>query len=146
MAKYGTKATARRLIHFSSWIGLDSLRSTYRQIREMSSEIMSVRSSERVETFDEAMSRLHLSEEDIQSRINDFKFRSQIYLVILILGLMYLFYLIYHQLFTASLMMLSFSMLMFSFYFRESFWSLQLQERRLGLTFSYWFYRMLKIK
>ena len=146
MAKYGLKPTARRLINFSSWIGMDSIRSLANQIRHMSSEIMTVRKSDRVESFDGAMSRLQMTEEDIQSKIHDFSIRANIYLTILVLGLCYLCYLIYHLYFTASVMMFSFSTLMFSFFFRESFWKLQLKERKLGLSFSYWFYRMLKLK
>jgi intracellular multiplication protein IcmV len=127
-------------------VGVGSLKRTANQILDLAKNLSTIKKPTHHETFDEAVSRLELSEEDIQERIRSYRNMSRVYLCVFLFGLIYMGYLLINQYYVASVMMVSFSMLIFSFFFRESFWCTQLVQRRLGLSFSDWLNLKLGIK
>ena len=146
MAKKGIKRFTRKFINFSGWVGYSSLKRTASQILDLAKQLYTVRKSERKETFEEAVQRLKFTEEHIHERLTNFRNMARVYLAVFCCGLGYMGFLVYHKYYMASIMMISFLMLIMSFYFRESFWYTQLKQRKLGLTFSEWFYLQIGLK
>ncbi len=146
MAKYGFRYFTRRFLNIPRWMGSESLRSTAGYIRRLSRGLTESKQQSVKETFEEAVERLKLSEEDIQSRLKDYQRLAKIYFCLLVIAFVYFLYLVFHGYWVATIMMMTFMLLMFSFYFRESFWAVQIQQRRLGLTFKEWLFFVLGIK
>ncbi|HJN37797.1 MAG TPA: hypothetical protein QF353_03370 [Gammaproteobacteria bacterium] len=146
MAKKGIRRFTRKFINFSGWVGYSSLKRTAGQIFDLARQLYTIQKAERKETFEEAVQRLQFSEEHIEERLINFRNMARVYLAVFAGGLLYMAYLLIHQYYMASIMMVSFLMLIISFYFRESFWYTQLKQRKLGLTFSDWFYLQIGLK
>lgn len=140
MAKYGIKRYVKSAFNVGGWLGYRSLSDNASFIKNMFSNLLKQPDKDLIvsESFEEAQLRMGLTENDISERCQHFLNMSRVYGIILLSGIGYLFYLISQKQWVATIMMLSFNLMMFSFYFRESFWYLQLRERRLGITFKDW--------
>lgn len=88
-----------------------------------------------VETFEEAVKRMRLSEQDLEDRKKLFLRQTLIYLGVAFLVAGYGVYLAFQQ----SLMGMSLSLvvaaLSFSYAFRSHFWLFQVKQKKLGCTF-----------
>ena len=140
MAKYGIKRYVKSAFNVGGWLGYKSLSSNASFIKSMFKNLLSRPHKELTinETFEEARLRMGLSEDEISERCQHFLNMSRVYGSILLMGIIYLLYLASQKQWVATIMMLSFNCMMFSFYFRESFWHIQLRDRRLGITFKDW--------
>ncbi len=138
MAKYGFRRYVKSLLNVSAWMGSSGLKHSAGQIKKMYTEITSPKKSSIVETFEEAVVRLELSEKDIIKTCNTFYWRAFIYMCISCVGIGYFVFLWYTKHYEALLSCLAFCSLIISFCFRESFWYTQMKYRRLGFTFGEW--------
>ncbi len=106
--------------------------------RGMLQRLFVIQKARQVEDFDQAMRRLHFSEQDIQRRKRDF-FRLVIIMSLFTIGVFA--YFLYHLSSRHILaMMVSFvlSLLCATMTFRYHFWYSQLKQRKLGMTFKEW--------
>lgn len=144
MSKFGFKRRVKSLFNLTGWVGLNSIKEHGSLIRSLFSNVMArpKASSEKMRTFDEAVEKFNLTEADLAAREKHFMQMSYIYGIILILGVSYWLYLGFAGKWSAFVMMFSFNFMIFSFFFRESFWLMQLKQRKLGMSFKDWLKRV----
>ena len=145
MAKYGFKYFRQRFMDVPRWAGVHSLSRIYRYIKSMSMAVLNPpKKPESSQTFEQVIETLSLTDSDIRKLQQQKGRMATVYAVLFWLGFAYWLYLFYQQLWMAVLMMSSFQFLMFAFYFRESFWCVQLKKRKLGLSFKDWMREVIK--
>jgi len=96
------------------------------------------------ETFEEAMQRLQLTEEDLVKRRQALWIQSMVILGLGLLMIAYCFFSLYQATFVSAWLSFLFSVLLFAYAFRAHFWYYQLSKRKLGCTFSEWFNQPLR--
>lgn len=143
MSKFGFKKRVKSLFNVGRWIGVQSIRENGRLIRSLFHVVVQKpdRPTE-VRSFEEAVEHFQLDEASIENRQTHFKHMSWIYGIIFFFGIAYDAYLIWRGQWGPIIMMTSFNFMIFAFFFRESFWYLQMRERQLGLTFKDWWKRI----
>lgn len=133
------KVTRKTFINPAGWIDYNALKEYNRTIWDVLRNLFTSPQPVREESFEAAMERLKLSEKDVKSIINNYQIYCYIFLALGLLLFLYAFYILFHHgSFTGWLLGLSASALFFSQAFRYSFWSLQMEKRKLGLTFAEW--------
>lgn len=127
-------------VNVPHWMGLSQIISQGKWIGRLAKDLTSTSKQTSItsETFDEAVNRYHLSEEELQRRQQNFLLLSIIYLIFAITVLIYVIYLVFYGTFLGCLMGLSVFVLALAFAFREHFHYFQMKERRLGCTLKDW--------
>lgn len=126
------------LVNFPAWMGWKQLSQTGKDISSNAKELLTPQKATRQETFDAAVRRLGLSEQDIQQRMKAFKKMALLYSVIA-LGLAgYCIYLVIFAHVAAAFLTLILVTLALTLAFREHFWYFQMKNRRLGCTIKDW--------
>jgi intracellular multiplication protein IcmV len=90
------------------------------------------------ETFEEAIQRLALTEDDIKIRQKTFLRNSIVYLIISMLLFAYVIYLLVNGYILATFTSLLLTSLVLVYAYREHFWYTQMKHRKLGLNFKIW--------
>ena len=134
----GLRSYMSKTFNIYQWAGGESLITTGKGIRELFRSMTAVKRSVRKETFAQAIVRLNLTPKDIEDKQRQYRMTSSIYGVFFIFGLVYSALLFKRSSWGTGIMGLSYSFLMFGFFFRESFWYMQVKSRRLGMTLSDW--------
>lgn len=120
-------------------LGTGQLKTQANNLGKMAGDVLSIpKGPTSSETFEEALARLHLSEADIERRKIQFQRLARIYLILGAGIFLYMFYLIFKKAFFPTLGCLGLLLIVFSQFFRCSFWLFQMRERRLGCTFFEW--------
>lgn len=121
------------------WMSYDDVKESGREVKDLVKDVTDVRKPGRKETFEQAMKRMKLSEEDIQVRMKQLLLSSRIYCGAAVLVLFYsLFTLFYAGNFWTFLMAAIISVLGFALAFRDSFYYFQMKRRKLGCTVKEW--------
>lgn len=95
--------------------------------------------SGRTETFEQALKRLNVSEEELQGRTQNYFYFALLFFLCGILSVVFSFYLlIRHHTFAGFLLGLAAAALFESQAFRYHFWYFQIESRKLGCTFEEW--------
>lgn len=123
-----------------SALGTEQLKSQTGGLKQIAHEIFSSPNKAEIkpETFQEALTRLNLTEADLERRKLQFFKLARIYIVLAIIIFIYMIYLLIVKAFLPVLACLGLLLIVFSQYFRCSFWLYQIRERRLGCTFREW--------
>ena len=90
------------------------------------------------ETYEESVARLHLTAEQLQQRKKVFLYSALIYGVIAMLLFIYFIYLLINLRLLAAFLDLILLTLMTVSAYREHFWYMQMQEKKLGCSFNDW--------
>lgn len=123
-----------------SALGTEQLKSQTSSIGKMANDVLSIpKSPKNVESFEEALTRLNLSEADVERRKIQFLRLSRIYLVLAVVVFVYMLYLIIEKALFPALGCFGLLLILFSQFFRYNFWLFQLRQRRLGCSFFEWF-------
>ena len=123
-----------------SALGTEQLKSQASSLGKMANDVLSIpKNKNAMETFEEALARLNLSEADVERRKTQFLRLSRIYLVLAAIVFAYMLYLVIEKATFPALGCLGLLLILFSQFFRYSFWLFQLRERRLGCNFAEWF-------
>ena len=138
MEKRTVRRSFQRFFDVSSWLGTDEIKKNTSNLKSLAVTLFTVAKPERRETFEEAVERYQLSEEDIQKRKQAFFQVAMLYLAAFFLDIVYVFYLFRTQRHMPATMALAFSAVLFSMFFRQHFWYTQMKHRRLGFTFPQW--------
>lgn len=133
------KRTIKPFIDVPRWIGADSLIQHGKNIISMAKGLFIVSKPTYTETFEEALQRLHLTEQDVQDRIKQFKLFGQIFYIGTLLLFFYCIYLLFAKAFLAFLASFGLMLLLLGQGFRYHFWLYQMQERKLGCSFAEWY-------
>ena len=140
----GLRGFLSRNFRFSEWIGKEFLVQGYTNIKQLFYIILAKNHSARNESFAEAVVRLRLSETDIVKQKEYYRMTSVIYGSFLLFSVVYAMWLYWvDKNLLSAFMTVVYSVLMFAFFFRESFWYMQITKRRLGHTFGDWWCFML---
>lgn len=136
----GAKRVSKRFLDVRTWSSYDQVRSSLSSTFKSAKGLFSVRTSQRVETFEQAMQRLQLSEQDIQERMNFMLRLARLFTLMSVVVVGYALYLIvYHGSFFAFMLSVVIAGLAFLQAFRYHFWYMQTKMRRLGCTVQdYW--------
>ncbi|MEC8063855.1 MAG: hypothetical protein VX112_03310 [Pseudomonadota bacterium] len=118
----------------SEWMGISLMVKSGRSIYSMYENLVTPPKATRRESFHDAVSRLHISEKDIKSQMYYYKMTSSIYGLFCIFGIIYAMILFVYGTRGAFIMSCSYCCLIGSFFFRESFWYMQIKNRRLGMS------------
>jgi intracellular multiplication protein IcmV len=121
-------------------IGYQRIRQQTRDLKAVAVDMVTPEKSARRETFEEALVRLNLSEEDIQRRTKEFNGLLLVFRIIATVLAIYFIYALWHRYFIASLGTLGILLVVSGQMFRYHFWLFQIRSRRLGCTFKEWFY------
>lgn len=120
------------------WMGYDNLKASGQEVKGMFKGLTETNAPGRKETFEEAMRRMRLTEEDIAARMKQLLLSSSIYAAfavgLLIYALVSLFFLHLMTFLVAAVI----SLLGFALAFRDSFFYFQMKKRKLGCTIREW--------
>ena len=90
------------------------------------------------ETYEESVARLHMTEEQLLQRKKVFLYSALIYGGLAFILFVYFVYLLLTKHFLATFLALILTGLMIVSAYREHFWYMQMQKRKLGCSFSDW--------
>ncbi len=127
-----------------TWVDLNFLSKSITSLVELGNGLIIPQKATYQETFDEAVTRLNLTEEDIQKRLKQFERLQVFFLLLILFALSYCIYLLIEGTFTGALLCLSVVVITFSQVFRYNFWAFQLKQRKLGCTFKEWINHLTK--
>ena|SRR5579872_3984403 len=120
-------------------VGFSGLRKNAQAIGAVAVSLTTIQKPGREETFEEAMTRLNLTPQDIQNREREFK---RLVIVFCLLGVGVLAYFVYsvtQKALIASLGSMGIFFFIVAHVFRYHFWLFQIRQKRLGCTFKEWF-------
>lgn len=133
------KKVAKPFVDVPAWIGYNQLKEVTQGICETIKNLFTIKTSEKKETFEEALKRYNLTEEALQQRKNVFTLLTILWTFISMTVLAYGVYLAgsgswfgFFACFGVTAITL-----MQAFYYH--FWLFQIKSRRLGCTFQEWF-------
>ncbi len=126
------------LVNFPRWMGWDRIRDSAKQIGGMAKSITTVRQAKHQETFEEAIKRLNLSEEEITKQISRHIWMFSLYATLALAMFVYAFYLLFTQYYQGFILGIFVGILTSSLAFREHFYYFQMKTRQLGCTFQDW--------
>jgi intracellular multiplication protein IcmV len=134
------KVSRKTYFNPTAWLGVSEVRGTTMVLwRILKDLFVPPVSSGREETFDAALKRLDVSEEELQERGKDYYMYSVLFLGCGIFGVLFAFYIfIKHHTFAGFLLGLAAGALFLAQSFRYHFWFFQIKCRRLGCTIEEW--------
>lgn len=128
-----------RIFNVRSWVDFDRTKSFTLYLVNGFKRMFVPQKNESGETFDEAMSRLNLSEKELQDR------KTALYRLSLLMSaaaILIFGYAIYHVLYgsyRAVIVSLVVMLIALALAFRYHFWYFQIKERKLGCTMQEWY-------
>ena len=139
MAQGKSRHFIKTFLNVPRWVGVSELVNVGKSIKSLGKSLFVVKQPERIETFEQAIERLHLTEADIKNRCKWSRITAFIYFLaaLVFLGYGVHILLLGHYMSFVTTMVLTVLLLTFSF--REHFWYTQMKHRRLGFTVKEWF-------
>lgn len=127
-------------LNFSTFLGLKELKGSYQNIADLTKSTFTRKKPEEYvqETFEEAIARLGLTEQDVALKKRNFLTMAICYLAIAGALFLYMLYLLFTGVFLGTFIAFILIIVALSFSYREHFWYTQMEHRRLGLTFQDW--------
>lgn len=122
-------------------LGLGELKKSYSSLASDAKEMFTHDKNKHVtkETFEEAIARYNLTEEDIASRKKNLLVSSLFYAGIAVALFCYTLYLLFSGVLLGSFIGLVLTAMALGLGFRDHFWYTQIKQRRLGLSVREWF-------
>jgi len=119
------------------WLDVESIRATTLTIYNVLRSMWVVPEAGGAESFEDALKRLDLSEEEVAKRITSYRYYALIFVLAGFLSFFYGFYLIFRfHTFAGWLITTGMAALFFAQAFQYDFWAFQMSRRQLGLSFS----------
>lgn len=140
-AARGVGKAAGRIVdvRVDRWMSYDYVKGTTQRTMDVVRDTFTPEYAEFQETFEEALVRMNLTEQDLADRVREFTFMCRFNLLLTLLVLSYTVYMALFGSFIASLIALCLSFWCAVQAFRYHFWVFQIRQRRLGCTFKEWF-------
>jgi intracellular multiplication protein IcmV len=133
------KITRKTFVDPAGWMDLDSLKDSNKTIIQSIKNLFTVDRPLREETFEQAVDRLELTEEDIKHAYKSYRRYAIWFCVIGLLVFLYSFYLLFRYFtFAGWLIGIASSALFFTQAFKYDFWAFQIKNKKLGSTFEEW--------
>ena len=121
------------------WIGLEFIQDTFVRTKSVVQDVFVPKKAKHPETFQDAIERLNLSEEDLAARQKEF---TTLIIAFILIGfgvLAYGAYMLFAGHAWITLICTFLGIYAFAQAFRFHFWLFQIKHRKLGCTFSEWF-------
>ena len=137
--KDAVKVSRKTFFNPAGWLGYDMLKTQFRVTWDLIKTLFTVPIAQREETFDQAVTRFKLTDQQLNNISRNFLIYSAIFVACGILTVTFAFYLlIHHGTFAGLLLGIAAAAVFFTYAFRYSFWRFQIKNRRLGCTFDEW--------
>lgn len=136
-----TKKAAGKIIdvRVDKWISWDYLKETTGHFKAILFDIAIPKKATHLESFEEAMSRLGLSEKDLEARKNEFTKLFYFFLVLSLGVFAYALYLSLKGTLVSSLITFCLAFYALTQAFQFHFWLFQIKNRKLGCSVKEWF-------
>lgn len=136
-----TKKAAGKIIdvRVDKWISWDYLSETAGQFKVLLLDIVVPKKASYSETFEEAMQRLQLNEEDLVARKKEFTRLFYFFLGLAFLVVLYALYMAIKGSLAPSLIAFCLALYALTQAFRFHFWLFQIKHRKLGCSWREWF-------
>lgn len=121
-----------------TWVGYKQLAETSKSIGSILKTLFVPAKAERQETFEEALVRLNLTEQDIAQRKKEFTRLLFFYTGLAIVIFLYAIYLAFAHSIHGSIAAFAVTLIALAMVFRYHFWLFQIKQRRLGCSFKEW--------
>lgn len=128
------KGFFRSMVDIPTWMGFDSIKSGGEGIANTFSSLRNAPEPQRIETFEEAMTRLGLDENSLKKRRRECLYSAWAYLACAVALLIYAGYLLIHVHLISVLIALILAAIAGVFSYKEAFWYFQMTVRKLGRT------------
>lgn len=132
-------------VNFPRWMGLTQVWANGRAIVKMLKDLRVHRPPTHTESFEEAIQRLNLTEEDVKERIRHCFILTIVYTTATLFFLFYTIYMVIHG-HLGMILGILLTALMATFAYREHFWYFQMKTRSLGNGFKDWLFYLLRGK
>jgi intracellular multiplication protein IcmV len=138
-AKQVLKVNRKTFFNPRGWLGYDQLKAQTLFLFAYLKQLFIPAKPDRIETFEEAVARLNLSEADIKEMRETYFYYSVLFLAIAVVAFLSSFYfIIVHGSFSGWLLTMAVSALLGAQAFRYNFWYFQIKNRKLGCTYKEW--------
>ncbi len=139
------KITRKTYFNPTAWLGYDDIKNQTSDIWNILSALFTPAKPTRTETFDQAVQRLELSEQDIHKTSQTYLAYAWVFGMFALLALLGGIYLIaYHGSGYAFVLAIVCAILFLAQTFRYHFWFFQMKHRKLGCTFDEWWQGKIK--
>ena len=133
------KVNRKTFFNPSAWMNYDYLKYQTGTLWDIIKAIITPAAPDREETFEQAIERIGITEEDVKSIADNYRAYAFGFFLFGLMALIYAFYLLFiHVRFTGWMLGIATSALFFVQAFRYDFWSFQMRRRKLGATFAEW--------
>ena len=139
MAQGKSRTFIKTFLNVPRWLGVSQLAAAGSSIKSLAVSLVTVKQPKFQETFEEAVTRMGLSEEELAKKQKICLITAIIYLVSSISMFGYMFYLFYCGFMLATVSAAALTVLLAAFFFKEHFWYTQIKNKRLGFTAMEWF-------
>lgn len=124
----------------TSWMGLDQIKSIGRNTADLGNQLFTPDQANYTETFEEAMIRLNITEEQLNQRRREFTILMIIYILIACGLFSYSIYVIYaHKNIMGFIMSFAITLFALTHVFKYHFWLYQIRHKKLGCSLKDWF-------
>lgn len=136
--KTAVRGFGRTFLNVPGWLGVASLKEPTKELIKRNKHLYSTPTASNKETFDQAVKRLNLTENDLQQRLATLQWQALLSLAMALMVLVYTLYLFWIGDVAIGLLSLGVTSLFFLRFLSSRFWITQIKQRRLGLSFSKW--------
>ena len=120
------------------WVNAKQYVETNKTLYKRIKDVFSIAKAQREETFEAAMHRLKVTEQDLKERVPANQRALTILLSFIVVLCLYGFYLMFHGAVAGTLVVLAVIALSAVRAFQYSFWNFQIKNRKLGCSFKDW--------
>jgi intracellular multiplication protein IcmV len=133
------KVSRKTFFDPSAWIGVPEIKDHTKTIWQIIRGLFVTPTSTYSETFEEALVRMNLTEQDIKDQADRYFNYAVLFATLVIVSIVFAFYLLFvERTVSGFLLGLAVSGVFGSQAFRYHFWYFQIQQRKLGCTFEEW--------
>ncbi len=124
----------------TKWAGLDQIKDSSKSVVNLGRNLLTAEQANYVETFEEAMQRLNITEAELNARRKEFTRLMFIYLFVSLAIFTYSIYVVaVHKNFMGFMMGFAITIYSLTYVFKYHFWIYQIKHKKLGCTLREWF-------
>lgn len=124
----------------TKWMGYEQVKQSYTQLFNIAKSVFSPEQAERTETFEQALERLMLTEDELNLRRKEFTRLMIIYSIVAVLIFSYSIWIAYfYKNIMGFFMGLCVTIYALTLAFRYHFWIFQIKHKKLGCSLKDWF-------
>lgn len=127
-------------LKITKWAGLDQIKDSTKGVVNLGQKLFISEQANYTETFEEALQRLNITEEQLNARKKEFTRLMIIYLIISLIIFSYSIYVVaVYKNFMGFMMGFAITLYSLTYVFKYHFWIYQIKNKKLGCTLREWF-------